>query len=96
MQNFILDIGKNSKVDPIVSNQFMKIIAFIQKEAKGHMDKPQVKMLFDQINKSCKDLQKGCDNLTAKEPPAGEFGSAAATPNEPLDPKWSLSASAKK
>lgn len=94
MQNFILDIGKNSKVDPIVSNQFMKIIAFIQKEAKGHMDKPQVKMLFDQINKSCKDLQKGCDNLTAKEPTA-ESG-AAATPNEPLDPKWSLSASAKK
>lgn len=92
MQNFILDIGKNSKVDAVVSNQFMKIIAFIQREAKDHMNKPQIKMLFDQINKSCKDLQKGCENLTSKE----ETSAAAATAVEPLDPKWSLSASAKK
>lgn len=63
MQHFILDVSKSTGGSPVVANQFRTIINFYRKAASDQISNPQVKALFDRINESFKDIEKGTENL---------------------------------
>ena len=63
MQNFILDVGKNTNSSPRVAAQFRKIIAYYQKIASEQKSNPKMKALFDQVNEGFKSQDKNTNNL---------------------------------
>jgi len=63
MQHFILDISENTKTDPQVVGQFNTIIAYYRKLASNQITNPKIKMLFDKVNDSFKNLERGTENL---------------------------------
>ena len=67
MQNFILDVGKNTNANPRVAAQFRKIIAYYQKIAQEQTNNPKMRALFDQVNEQFKVLDKNTSNLSKKE-----------------------------
>lgn len=63
MQNFIIDVSKQTNSDPEVMREFRDIIKYYRKLAGQQKQTPQMKMLFDKINESFKQLEKGTTNL---------------------------------
>lgn len=63
MQNFILDVSKQTNSDPEVMREFREIIKYYRKVAGQQTQNPKMKMLFDKVNESFKQLEKGATNL---------------------------------
>jgi hypothetical protein len=63
MQNFILDVSKSTGSDPEVMREFREIIKYYRKLAGQQVQNPKMKMLFDKVSDSFKQLEKGTSNL---------------------------------
>lgn len=63
MQHFIIDVSKSTDSDPQVTAQFRTIIAYYRKVAQEQITNPKIKMLFDKVNESFKELERGTENL---------------------------------
>lgn len=63
MQNFIMDVSKSSGADPEVLREFRVIIKYYRKIASQQQTHPKLKVLFDKVNQSFKDLESGTSNL---------------------------------
>lgn len=63
MQHFIIDVSKQTDADPQVTAEFRRIIAYYRKIAQDKITDPKIKMLFDKVNESFKDLERGTENL---------------------------------
>jgi len=63
MQHFILDVSKNTDASAKVTTQFRKIINFYRKMAQEKITDPKIKMLFDRVNDSFKEMERGTENL---------------------------------
>jgi hypothetical protein len=69
MQNFILDVSKNTKADLELTRQFRKIIAFYREQAQknGGENSEKINMIFDKINETFKDYDVGLQNIGIKK-----------------------------
>jgi hypothetical protein len=63
MQNFIIDVSKKTDSDPQTTRQFRQIINYYRELAQSQIQNPKVKMLFDKVNESFQQLEKGTSNL---------------------------------
>jgi hypothetical protein len=79
MQHFIIDVSKETKADATVIRQFGIIVKYYRKIAQDQITDPRVKMLFDKINESFKDLDKETKNLV------NIHDETSAAPTEDLD-----------
>jgi aspartate oxidase len=84
MQHFIIDVSKETEADPVVTSQFRTIIAYYQKIARDQISNPKIKMLFDKVNESFKELERGTENLSNLQ--KEEDASAADDESEDSDP----------
>lgn len=67
MEHFILDVSKNTKADAETTRQFRQIITYYRKIAQEKITDPRVKGLFDKVNESLKELERGTNNLSNLE-----------------------------
>jgi hypothetical protein len=58
MENFVLDVSKNTKSSPTVMAQFRKIISHYRKLASQHASNPKLQSLFSQVDANFKELEK--------------------------------------
>lgn len=72
MQNFIIDVSKQTNSDPEVMREFREIIKYYKKLAKQQPNNPKMKALFDKVSESFAQLEKGTANLSVKKDPAEE------------------------
>jgi len=79
MQHFMLDVNKTTDNDPELAAQFRTIIAYYRKAAQQNTTNPKVKALFDKINDSMKEFERGAENLVdiRKEQPAPDVPSVS-------------------
>ncbi len=63
MQHFIIDVSSETKASPTVIRQFGVIADYYRKAGKDQITNPKIKMLFDKINESFKEIEKGTTNL---------------------------------
>ena len=74
MQNFILDVSKNTKADLELTRQFRKIISYYREQAQksGGQNNEKINMIFDKISETFKDYDIGLQNIGIKK--TGEGG----------------------
>ena len=58
MENFVLDVSKNTNSSPKVMMQFRKIISHYRKLASQHASNPKLQSLFSQVDSNFKELEK--------------------------------------
>lgn len=58
VENFVLDVAKDSKANFKVTQQFKKIIAFYRKRMQGQIKDPKIKRIFDLVGKNINILEK--------------------------------------
>lgn len=63
MQHFVLDVSKETSADPEVTRQFKTIIGYYRKIAQSQITNPKVKVLFDKVNQTFEQLERGTENL---------------------------------
>jgi hypothetical protein len=63
MQNFVIDVSKQTGSDPEVMREFREIIKYYKKLAKQQPNNPKMKALFDKVQESFSQLEKGTSNL---------------------------------
>lgn len=64
MENFVLDVAKNTRADADTTRQFRTIIQHYRKIASTQVKNPQLKALFDQMNNNLKDLERKTGNIS--------------------------------
>lgn len=80
MQHFILDVSKNTQADPEVTRQFRQIISYYREVAQQQIKNPKVKMLFDKVSESFRELERGTQNLRSDD--ASDGSAAPASPSD--------------
>jgi len=58
MENFVLDVSKNTKASPAVTSQFRRIIAHYRKIASQQASNPKLQSLFAQVDANFLELEK--------------------------------------
>lgn len=58
MENFVLDVSKDTKASPKVTAQFRKIITHYRKLASQQASNPKLKSLFSQVDANFQELEK--------------------------------------
>lgn len=58
IENFVLDVAKNTRADPSLMKQFRDIVGYIRKAAGTQINNPQAKMLFDKLNEQFSKFDK--------------------------------------
>ena len=58
MENFVLDVSKNTKASPTLTSQFRKIISHYRKMASQQANNPKLKTLFQQVDKNFQELEE--------------------------------------
>jgi len=58
IQNFVVDVAKNTKADPEITRQFRQIIMHFRKMANNHINNPKVRILFDKVNENFTRLEQ--------------------------------------
>jgi len=58
MENFVLDVSKNTRSSPVLTAQFRKIIAHYRKIASQQANNPKLQTLFQQVDKNFQELEK--------------------------------------
>ena len=66
MENFVLDVAKNTRADGETTRQFQQIIKHYKQIAQHQIKNPQLKMLFDKVNDNFKQLERH-SNINAAE-----------------------------
>jgi hypothetical protein len=67
MENFVLDVSKNTRASPKITAQFRRIIGFYREQAKTKADNPKLRTLFQQVDKNFQELER-----QSREAPEGE------------------------
>jgi len=80
VENFVLDVAKDSKANSKVTRQFKQIIGFYKKKMAGQIKDPKIKRIFDLVGANLNILEK----KTAKKD--GEEDSDDEEDVEPLEP----------
>jgi hypothetical protein len=57
MENFVLDVSKNTRASPILTAQFRKIISHYRKIASQQASNPKLQTLFQQVDKNFQELE---------------------------------------
>jgi hypothetical protein len=57
MENFVLDVSKNTRASPTLTAQFRKIIAHYRKIASQQANNPKLQTLFQQVDKNFQELE---------------------------------------
>jgi hypothetical protein len=81
MENFVLDVSRQTDSSPKVTAQFRRIITHYRKLAKQHANNPKLRSLFQQVDKSFQELEK-----TEKKADAEEDEEADEEADEEDDP----------
>jgi hypothetical protein len=68
VENFVLDVAKDSKANSKVTRQFKQIIGFYKKKMAGQIKDPKIKRIFDLVGANLNILEK----KTAKRDGGGE------------------------
>jgi len=93
MENFVLDVAKNTHADADTTRQFRTIIQHYRKIASMQVKNPQLKALFDQMNSNLKDLERKTGNISKldnesdeeeSEDNTGEAESSTSTGSAPV------------
>lgn len=58
MENFVLDVSKNTKATPKITAQFRKIISHYRSIASKHISDPRLQTLFKYVDKNFEELDK--------------------------------------
>jgi hypothetical protein len=58
MENFVLDVSKNTKATPKITSQFRRIIAYYRNIASKHSNDPRLQTLFSHVDKNFDALDK--------------------------------------
>ena len=58
MENFVLDVSKNTNTSPQVTGQFRRIISHYRKLASQQASNPKLQSLFSQVDANFKELEK--------------------------------------
>ena len=66
MENFVLDVSKNTKTSPAVTAQFRRIIAHYRKLASQQGSHPKLQSLFAQVDANFQELEKKSKEADAK------------------------------
>jgi hypothetical protein len=87
MQQFIIDVSKKTDSDPQVTRQFRQIISYYRELAQQQIQNPKVKMLFDKVNESFQQLERGATNLVniRKDVDGNTTDAVAAEDNDDSD-----------
>lgn len=67
MENFVLDVSKETKSSPKVTGQFRTIIGHYRKLAAQQAQNPQMRTLFEQVDKNFQELEKQSQNADEAE-----------------------------
>jgi hypothetical protein len=92
MENFVLDVSKNTQSTPTITAQFRRIIAHYRKLASQQASHPKLQTLFQQVDANFQELEKkskeadtagdsdesGSDDSSSPAPPAAPKVSSAA------------------
>ena len=57
MENFVLDVSKNTRASPTLTAQFRKIISHYRKIASQQANNPKLQTLFQQVDKNFQELE---------------------------------------
>jgi hypothetical protein len=77
MENFVLDVSKNTKATPRVTAQFRKIISHYRKVSASQPSNPKLKSLFNQVDANFAELEK--KSKAADEAHVSEESSSSET-----------------
>lgn len=66
VENFVLDVAKDSKANFKVTQQFKQIIAFYKKRMQGQIKDPKIKRIFDLVGANLDVLEKKTSKTKAK------------------------------
>lgn len=58
MENFVLDVSKNTRASPVLTAQFRKIISHYRKIASQQANNPKLQTLFQQVDKNFQELER--------------------------------------
>jgi len=91
MENFVLDVSKNTKSSPAVTAQFRRIITHYRKLASQQSSHPKLQSLFQQVDKNFQELETKSKEADAAEDPAADDledgdasdGESPAAPDSP-------------
>ena len=97
MENFVLDVAKDTKSSPAVTNQFRRIISHYRKLAASQGTNPKLQGLFQQVDKNFQELDRqnskgagagagegeGEAEAEGAEPPTGLADAPAAAADAP-------------
>ena len=72
MENFVLDVSKNTKTSPAVTAQFRRIIAHYRKLASQQGSHPKLQSLFAQVDANFQELEKKSKEADAKGGSGGD------------------------
>ena len=67
MENFVLDVSKNTKASPAVTSQFRRIIAHYRKIASQQGSHPKLQSLFAQVDANFQELEKRSKEADSKK-----------------------------
>jgi hypothetical protein len=67
MENFVLDVSKNTRASPTLTAQFRKIISHYKKIAAQQSNNPKLQTLFQQVDKNFQELEKQKQRADAGE-----------------------------
>ena len=80
MENFVLDVSKNTKSSPTVTAQFRRIIAHYRKLASQQATNPQLQSLFTQVDANFQELDKNSRRGAESEDESEDESEAAPEP----------------
>lgn len=78
MENFVLDVSKNTKASPKITAQFRRIINYYREQAKLKADNPKLQSLFQQVDKNFQELER-----RSRDHPGGEEDTESSSEEDP-------------
>jgi hypothetical protein len=81
MENFVLDVSKNTKATPRLTGQFRKIISHYRNIASKHSTDPRLQTLFKHVDRNFSALEKAQNGETEDAEGAEETEDAEAPSN---------------
>ena len=85
MENFVLDVSKNTKSSPQVTAQFRRIISHYRTLASQQKSHPKLQSLFQQVDANFQELERRSKKADAEEDDEDEEDGAGAAAAEGAD-----------
>lgn len=83
MQHFIIDVSKSTEASPRMTQQFRTIMNYYRKMAQNNINNPQAQALFEEVEKSFSEIERGTENLHIQR--SDEEDSAELDPADCVD-----------